>query len=315
MFKSKLRTTVPGVRNFYRGKTPLLREIETTESKVAEKGAKAALLVAIVIVSSLLVLASSPPKAPQNQAPPPVSPNPVRNQQGTLEISVTVINLGNTATVLPVSIHFNSTTISSGSSFVVGVPGNFTAITAIIPPALSPVTFTAIGVGLSQAPLRLNVTQPGQAVANTSPGLYQVFTRNEYYSLSLYAQVLPNSTTNVQVSLNQSLVPAVFTQIEDLDSLGIVQPWEPVTIHVPGLTGAAPGRNIFIVYGTSSSLGCPSTCLVSYSSVLAKVLQVDLRSNGAWLVVSLQSPVSVQTLQDVSIRSLSASYKVITNAA
>jgi len=299
----------------------LLSESETARSKVVDRAVKAALLVAIVIVSSVLVLASSPPKAQQSSKPPPVLPNPARNQQGALEVSVTVANSGNAVTVLPASglvDYLNSTTISSNSSVslvAVPVPGNFTIITAIIPPALSPVTFTAIGVGLSQPPLRLNVTQPGQAVADTAPGLYQVFTRNEYYSMSLYAQVLPNSTTDVQVDLNQTLVPAVFTQTPDLDSLGMVQPWEPVTVHVSGLSGAAPGTNIFIVYGTSSSQGCPSTCLVSYSSVLAKVLQVDLRSDGTWLVVSLPNPVDVQALQDVSVESLAASYKVITSAA
>jgi len=299
----------------------LSSETETARNKIVEKGAKAALLIAIVIVSSVLVLASSPPKAQQSSKPPPTSSNPANNPLGILEISVTVVNSGNLVTVLPVSAgeplyYLNSTTVSSDSSaLLAGMPGNSTTFTVVIPPPLPPVTFTAIGVGLSQAPLHLNVTQPGQAIADTAPGLYQVFTRNEYYSMSLYAQVLPNSTTNVQVNLNQSLVPAVFTQTADLDSLGMVQPWEPVTVHVPGLLGTAPGSNIFIVYGTSSSLGCPSTCLVSYSSALAKVLQVDLRSNGTWLVVSIPNPVGVQTLQDVSVESVTSSYKVITNAA
>ena len=294
------------------------RETEKARSKAVDKAAKAALLIAIVIASSVLVLASSPPKPLLSSKPPPVSSNPSRNQRGTLEISINVVNSGNQGTVLPVSgpvFYLNSSTIPSDSTVVVGMGGNITVITAMILPALSPVTFTAIGVGLSQAPLHLNVTQPGQAVAVTAPGLYQVFTKNEYYSMSLFAQVLPNSTTDVQVNLNQSLVPAAFTQTADLDSLGMVQPWEPVTVQVPGLSGAAPGSNIFIVYRTPSSPECLPNCLVSYSSVIAKVLQVDLRDNGTWLVVSLPSPVGVQTLQDVSVESLAASYQVTTNAA
>jgi hypothetical protein len=179
---------------------------------------------------------------------------------------------------------------------------------------LSPVEYNAVGVGLSLAPMHLSVSQPGAAYTTTAIGLYRVSTQNPYYSLSLYAEVQPHTVTDVQVTLNQTTVPGVFTQVLDLDSSGEVQPWEPMTIHVQGLTGITQDSNVFIVYSNNSATGCTEACVPTSSSITARVLQADERSNGLWLVVSFPTPVEVQSLKHASVEIITASFMVITSA-
>jgi hypothetical protein len=196
----------------------------------------------------------------------------------------------------------------------------FTCTTIPSCATLSPVGYTAVGVGLSLAPLHLNVSQPGVAYTAAAIGLYRVSTQNPYYSLSLYAEVKPHTVTDVQVTLNQTTVPGVFTQVLDLDSSGEVQPWEPMTIHVQGLTGITQGSNVFIVYSDNNATGCTEmetpfrSCDLTSSSITARVLQADERSNGLWLVVSFPTPVEVQSLRQVSVEIITASFMVSASA-
>jgi hypothetical protein len=188
---------------------------------------------------------------------------------------------------------------------------------------LSPAEYTAVGVGLSLTPLHLNVSQPGAAYAVTAIGLYRVSTQNPLYSLSLYAEVQPHTVTDVQVTLNQTIVPVVFTQVLDLDSSGEVQPWEPMTVHVQGLTDISQGSNLFIVYSNNTTNGCPgntpslrmslNNSATGCVSITARVLQVDERSNGLWLAVSFPTPVEVRSLNQALVEIMTASFVVSTS--
>lgn len=107
----------------------------------------------------------------------------------------------------------------------------------------------------------------------------------------------------------------------DLDSSGEVQPWEPMTIHVQGLTGITQESKVFIVYSNNSTTGCTEMktlsflgCVLTSSSITARVLQADERSNGLWLVVSFPTPVEVQSLKQVSVEIITASFTVSTSA-
>jgi hypothetical protein len=296
----------------------LHKETQTTLRREAvDRALKALLLVAIIFVSSLLLLGFSSSHGTTQPPNPPTSP-PTRNPAGKLEVSVTLAGSWNFTS----EEGLNSTTLISQVTNSTPV-SQVSVATLAVAPSLLPVNFTAVGVGLSQAPLHLKVSQPGQAFAVATPGLYRVSTLNAYYSLSLYAQVLPNSTTVVQVNLNQTLLRGILTRVFDPDSSGSVQPWEPVTIQVSNLSGLVPGSNVFIIYSNSNSTDCSArntlslrgfSCAIN-TPVLATVLQADKRSSGVWLVVSIPAPVVVQDLQAIYVETFLAAYSVNTVAS
>ncbi len=286
-------------------------ETPPTRGKAADKAAIALLLVAIVGVSSILLLDFSSSMPNQNARPPPTPPTPVNNPSGELDVAIDVLNSGTSVTFNTTPGGLVPTPINSTYAIAAG---NFSLIPPVPSPPLSPVSFTIIGVGLSQPPLHLSVPQPGRAYVVTTPGLYRVSTQNQYYTMSLYARVLPNMTTRVDVSVNRATAQGMYSQLLDLDSSGMVQPWEPVTIQVQGLSGVGQGSSVFVVYSDSSAPDCAQSCPMTYSPVIAKVLQADARTNGLWLTVSLPIPIAVQSLRNIYVESISATYEVGTIA-
>jgi len=283
------------------------------------RAAQALLLLGIVALSSVLLLnytVSASPNQPPN-SPPRTNP-PTNSQSGQLEILVTVSNPHNETGISQVANASVGTSAVSALLFPTNstLSGNYTISSPSIQTlALSPVSFSAIGVGLTQAPVHFNVSQPGRSSAIVAPGLYRVSTSNEYYRLSLYAQVLANSVTDVHVTVNQIVSPVVFAQVFDLDSAGIVQSWEPITIQVSGLSEASLGSTIFIAYPNSGPSGRPPSSAQAFLSTLANVLQADQRTDGIWLVVSLRTPVAMQSLRDLYVENVAATYEVNTSAA
>jgi len=250
--------------------------------------ASALLIAALLVASAVLVFNFSSFKSPSTGPPP--NPPSVPPPNGSLLIKI--------------QVEPESTSMETSSVRTQGTQ-NFTQ------PQLSPVNFTIVAKNSGYPTASISVPQPGQAEVARPEGIYLVSASSEYYSFSEQVFVSPNTVSELDVNVSQSLIRPSFVQVGDPDRTGVVEPWQTLVIQSIG-TSRSPiqGEPVFLEAVPSSSIngscavGGPCVYYVASGPVevtsgpivvRAVTLQADLRPNGLWLLLQPEQPLALGT--------------------